>query len=151
MSLFSNFDRVNREIFMVLDPLEPISTTIAAFQFQGAGMAYWEVSKMEIAEVILRWQVRAGPQQIPSGTCLSRNTVRKCVVSAKVTGIAKDGPPPGEEQLSRCYKAGLPAGSGHWGGTRKRRLNRGRNCLNTFLACFIKSALASRSSVISRS
>ena len=48
---------------------------------------------MEIAEVILRWQVRAGPQQIPSGTGLSRNTVRKCVASAKVTEIAKDGPP----------------------------------------------------------
>ncbi len=43
---------------------------------------------MAIAEVILRWQVRAGPQQILSGTGLSRNTVRKCVASAKVTGIA---------------------------------------------------------------
>lgn len=100
-------------------------------------MAYGEVSKMEIAEVILRWQVRAGPQQIPSGTGLSRNTVRKCVASAKVTEIAKDGPPPAEEQLSRCYKARPLAGSGHWVGTRKRRLNRGRNCLNTFLACSI--------------
>ena len=35
-SLFTNFDRVNREIFTVFDPLEAISATIAALQFRGA-------------------------------------------------------------------------------------------------------------------
>ena len=55
---------------------------------------------MEIAEVIRRWQAGSGPQQIASGTGLSRNTVRKYLAAARAMGIAKDGPPPGEEQLS---------------------------------------------------
>ena len=63
-------------------------------------MAYREVSRMEIAEVIRRWQAGSGPQQISSGTGLSRNTVRKYLAAARAMGIAKDGPPPGEEQLS---------------------------------------------------
>ena len=55
---------------------------------------------MEIAEVIRRWQAGPGPQQIAQGTGLSRNTVRKYLAAARAMGIAKDGPPPGEEQLS---------------------------------------------------
>ena len=55
---------------------------------------------MEIAEVIRRWQAGPGPQQIAQGTGLSRNTVRKHLAAARAMGIAKDGPPPGEEQLS---------------------------------------------------
>ena len=39
LSLFTNFDCVNREIFTVIDPLEAKSATIAALQFRGAGMA----------------------------------------------------------------------------------------------------------------
>jgi len=55
---------------------------------------------MEIAEVIRRWQAGANPQQIALGTGLSRNTVHKYLAAARAMGIAKDGPPPGEEQLS---------------------------------------------------
>ena len=55
---------------------------------------------MEIAEVIRRWQAGPGPQQIAQGTGLSRNTVRKYLAAARAMGIAKDGPPPGEEQIS---------------------------------------------------
>ena len=61
---------------------------------------------MEIAEVIRRWQAGAGTQRISSGTGLSRNTVRKYVEAAKAMGIAKDGPPPDEEQLSRLAAVG---------------------------------------------
>ena len=42
-------------------------------------------------------------------------------------------------------------GKGHRAGTWNRRLNLGRNCFNTALACSIVVAPASRSSVISRS
>ena len=55
---------------------------------------------MEIPEVIRRWQAGPGPQQIAQGTGLSRNTVRKYLAAARAMGIAKDGPPPGEEQIS---------------------------------------------------
>ena len=55
---------------------------------------------MEIAEVIRRWQAGSGPQQISLGTGLSRNTVRKYLAAARAMGIAKDGPPPGDEQKS---------------------------------------------------
>ena len=55
---------------------------------------------MEIAEVIRRWQAGSGPQQISLGTGLSRNTVRKYLAAARAMGIAKDGPPPGDEQRS---------------------------------------------------
>ena len=64
-------------------------------------MAYREVSRMVIAEIIRRWQAGSGPQQIASGTGLSRNTVRKYLAEARATGIAKDGPSPDDEPRPR--------------------------------------------------
>ena len=63
-------------------------------------MAYREVSRMEVQEIIRRWQAGAGPRQIAMGTGLSRNTVRKYVAAAKAEGIAQEGPVPNEEQLA---------------------------------------------------
>ena len=40
-------------------------------------MAYREVSRMEIKEIIRRWQAGEVPGRIAFGTGLSRNTVRK--------------------------------------------------------------------------
>ena len=40
-------------------------------------MAYREVPRMEIQEIIRCWQAGVGPREIASGTGLSRNTVRK--------------------------------------------------------------------------
>ena len=71
-------------------------------------MAYWEVSRMEIAEVTRRWQAGAGTQRISSVAGLSRNTVRKYVVAARAIGIVQDGPPPDEAQLSRLAGVGQP-------------------------------------------
>ena len=56
---------------------------------------------MEIQEVIRRWQAGNSLRHIASGTGLSRETVRKYVAAAQAEGIAQDGPPPGEGQLSR--------------------------------------------------
>ncbi len=44
-------------------------------------MAYREVPRMEIQEVIRRWQVRNSLRHIASGTGLSRDTVRKYVAA----------------------------------------------------------------------
>ena len=69
-------------------------------------MAYREVFRMEIQEIIRRWQAGAGRRQIAAGTGLSRNTVRRYLLAAKAEGIAQDGPVPAEEQLSRLAGIG---------------------------------------------
>ena len=57
----------------------------------------------------------------------------------------------GDPHYTEIRRAALLAGSGYCGGTRKRRLNRGRNCSSTLLASSILLAPASRSSVTRRS
>ena len=64
-------------------------------------MAYKEVLRVEIQEVIRRWQAGSSQRQIAEGTGLSRATVRKYLSAAKGEGIDQDGPAPSEEQLSR--------------------------------------------------
>ena len=49
--------------------------TIAADLLQGAAMAYKEVSRVGIAEVIRRWQASESQRHIAAGTGLSRATV----------------------------------------------------------------------------
>ena len=68
-------------------------------------MAYREVSRVEIAEVVRRWQSGMSQRQIATGTGLSRATVRRHIDAAVEAGLARDGPAPSEEQLTRL--AGL--------------------------------------------
>ncbi len=69
-------------------------------------MAYREVFRMEIQEIIRRWQAGMGRRQIAAGTGLSRNTVRRYLSAARAEGVAQDGPAPTEEQLSRLAAVG---------------------------------------------
>ena len=69
-------------------------------------MAYREVTRVEIQEIIRRWQSGEGHRRIASGTGLSRNTVRKYLAAARAEGIARDGPVPTEDQLSRLAAIG---------------------------------------------
>ena len=62
-------------------------------------MAYKEVSRMEITEVIRRWQAGIGIRKIARGTGLARNTIRKYILMAQSCGLARDGPPATESQL----------------------------------------------------
>ena len=64
-------------------------------------MAYKEVLRVEVQEVIRRWQAGGGQRQIGVGTGLSRVTVRKYLATAMAAGLEQDGPPPDEVQLSR--------------------------------------------------
>ena len=64
-------------------------------------MAYKEVHRVEIEEVIRRWPAGNSRRHIASGTGLSKDTVGKYIAAAEALGIARDGPGPGEEQLSR--------------------------------------------------
>ena len=69
-------------------------------------MAYKEVSRVDIAEVIRRWQKGISLRRIASGTGLSRDTVRKYVTAAGEEGVSQKGPAPTEEQLSRLAAVG---------------------------------------------
>ena len=64
-------------------------------------MAYREVLRMEVAEVVRRWQAGNSQRNIASGTGLSRDTVRKYLAAAKEAGVVQEGPAPTEDQLSR--------------------------------------------------
>ena len=64
-------------------------------------MAYKEVSRVDIVEVIRRWQAGNSRRHIASDTRLSKDTVGKYISAAEALGIARDGSDPGEEQLSR--------------------------------------------------
>ena len=68
-------------------------------------MAYREVSRVEIAEVVRRWQSGNSQRQISTGTGLSRATVRRYIVAAMGAGLTGDGAAPSEEQHRRL--AGL--------------------------------------------
>jgi len=62
-------------------------------------MAYEEVSRVEIAEVIRQWQAGRGIREIARSTGLARNTIRKYILTAEGCGLVRDGPPPAESQL----------------------------------------------------
>ena len=62
-------------------------------------MAFKEVFRVEVTEVIRRWQTGLGLRAVARGTGLSRSTVRKYLQAAAEAGIQQQGPPPAEEQL----------------------------------------------------
>lgn len=62
-------------------------------------MAYKEVSRVEITEVIRQWQAGRGIREITRSTGLSRNTIRKYILTAQGCSLARDGLPPTESQL----------------------------------------------------
>ena len=63
-------------------------------------MAYKEVSRVDIAEVIRCWQRGNSQRHIAAGTGLSRATVRKYLAAAQKVGVDRYGSAPSEEQLS---------------------------------------------------
>lgn len=63
-------------------------------------MAYQEVSRVEIKEVLRQWQAGYSLRRISRATGLSRTTVHKYILAAEQTGLRKEGPPPAEEQLT---------------------------------------------------
>ena len=69
-------------------------------------MVYREVTRVDVQEIIRRWQAGEGYRRIAAGTSLSRNMVRKYLSVAKAEGIAKDGSVPTDDQLSRLAVIG---------------------------------------------
>jgi transposase len=62
-------------------------------------MAYRELSRMHVQEVIRRWQRQESQRGIARGTGLSRVTVRRYIAQAEQLGLSQTGPSPTEEQL----------------------------------------------------
>ena len=70
-------------------------------------MAYREVTRVEINEVIRRWQLGLSQRQIAQGTGISRPTVRRYLEAAAELGLRTDGPEPDETQLARLAALSL--------------------------------------------
>ena len=64
-------------------------------------MAYREVHRVEIREIIRRWQAGLSQRRIASGTGLSRVTVRRYIEAAEAAGLQPGGPEPSEQQLAQ--------------------------------------------------
>jgi len=62
-------------------------------------MAFKEVSRVEVIEVIRRWQKGSGLRAVARTTSLSRSTVRKYLQAAIAAGVRQGGPPPSDDQL----------------------------------------------------
>jgi DNA-binding transcriptional regulator LsrR (DeoR family) len=57
-------------------------------------MAYRELSRMHIQEVIRRWQAQESQRSIARGLGIARVTVRRYIAHAKKLGLVQSGPPP---------------------------------------------------------
>jgi len=67
-------------------------------------MAFKEVSRVEVIEILRRWQTGAGMRALARGTGLSRNTIRKYIEAAERCGLTRDGPSPTETQLTELVR-----------------------------------------------
>ena len=69
-------------------------------------MGYRELSRMEIVEVVRRWQTGASQRGVARATGLARETVRKYLAAAGTLGLSATGPPPNEEQVVALVRLG---------------------------------------------
>lgn len=62
-------------------------------------MAFKEVSRVEVKEIIRQWQTHRGIHEMARSTGVSRNTIRRYILAARNCGMVRDGPPPTESQI----------------------------------------------------
>ena len=72
-------------------------------------MGYRELHRMEIEEVVRRWQVKESQRAIARATGLARETVKKYLAAAISLGLSATGPPPTEAQLVELRRLGVVA------------------------------------------
>src|ERR1700716_3655470 len=72
-------------------------------------MGYRELHRMEIEEVVRRWQVNESQRAIARATGLARETVKKYVAAAVGLGLSATGPPPTERVLVELRRLGVVA------------------------------------------
>jgi len=71
-------------------------------------LAYREVSRVQVVEVIRRWQAGESGRGIARATGLSRNTVEKYVRGAVALGLVQGGEPAGEALLRALLERNQP-------------------------------------------
>src|SRR6266571_2865538 len=69
-------------------------------------MGYRELSRMEMVEVIRRWQLGESQRAIARASGVARETVKKYLGAAEELGLAANGPPPTEDQVVRLLQVG---------------------------------------------
>jgi hypothetical protein len=69
-------------------------------------MGYRELSRMEIVEVVRRWQAGELQHGIARATGLARETVSKYLAAAGTLGLLPNGPPANDEQLVALVRLG---------------------------------------------
>ena len=72
-------------------------------------MGYRELHRMEIEEVVRRWQMNESQRAIARATGLARETVKKYLAAAISLGVSATGPPPTEHQLVELRRLGVVA------------------------------------------
>ncbi len=69
-------------------------------------MVYREVHRMELRELLRRWQAGQSIRMIARTTGLARNTVGKYISAAEALGLTISGPPASDDQLARLLAQG---------------------------------------------
>src|SRR5918997_1620593 len=72
-------------------------------------MGYRELHRMEIEEVIRRWQAGESQRAIARATGVARETVKKYLAAAMSLGLRATGPPPAESMLTELRRLGVVA------------------------------------------
>jgi transposase len=67
-------------------------------------MGYREVNRVELQEVIRRWQAGESGRKIAKATGFARNTVEKYLRAAESLGLSPSGQPPTENELSQLMR-----------------------------------------------
>jgi transposase len=67
-------------------------------------MAYRELSRMHVQEVVRRWQRQESQRAIARATGLARVTVRRYLAHAERLGLSQTGRPPNDEQLGELVR-----------------------------------------------
>lgn len=73
-------------------------------------MGYREMSRMEIVDVVRRWQAGESRRAMARGLGLARATVDKYVSGAAQLGLVAGGPPPTESQVLALVRQNRPSG-----------------------------------------
>src|SRR2546428_12126538 len=80
-------------------------------------MAYEEISRMEILDVVRRWQGGESGRATARAMGLARNTVAAYLQAAAAAGVERGGAAPSEAQIVALVQARRPGPAPH-GGTR---------------------------------
>ncbi len=70
-------------------------------------MTFKEVSRVEVKEIVRRWQSGEKIQVLSRSTGIARNTVKKYIRAARECGLTRDGPPADDFQLAQLVQLNL--------------------------------------------